>query len=121
MVDVNDVTGEEGKQYVELTIRGSAFHKMQVRKMVSAICGVGLGEMSPLDIKHILDARNHNLPITPAPSEGLILTNITYPLPFKGAFAFKNPTSNLILNNEEMRRRRNEEEEEEEEEELIYA
>ena len=61
-------------------VEGESFLWHMVRKMITALILVGLGNLSENDINHLLTDVNLReiIRLKPAPAEGLILTNLNY-------------------------------------------
>jgi tRNA pseudouridine38-40 synthase len=66
-------------QKFTIMAKSRSFMTHQVRKMVAAVVGCGMGVMTPAKVAQILEARNPALCPTMAPPNGLYLTNIVYP------------------------------------------
>ncbi len=63
---------------VEITVRGDGFLWRQVRIMAGAIVAAGTNELSPADIRGILDSRIRAQAPAPAPACGLTLVSVEY-------------------------------------------
>lgn len=73
--DINIIRNEN-----ELTIRaiGDGFLYNMVRIIAGTLADVGLGKISPLEIKNILESRDRKLAGRTAPAKGLCLVRIEY-------------------------------------------
>lgn len=63
------------KGYLVLDFIAPAFLRQQVRRMVTAICGVGEGSMSLQDVRDLLERKSKHS-VTPARPDGLLLVDI---------------------------------------------
>lgn len=63
---------------VTVVIVGESFLYRQVRNMVGCLANVGLGKMSPQDVKLILQERNRAKAPAMAPAHGLFLVNVEH-------------------------------------------
>ncbi len=61
------------------TITANAFLRTMVRRLVGTLLTVGRGEWKVADVERALAARNSNESAPPAPPQGLVLENVTYP------------------------------------------
>ena len=92
---------EDSRQSIQITIRGSSFVKLQVRKMIATVCAVGLGDLTPRDVRHILLARNNHFSLPPVPAHGLCLVDVTYAPERFGSFAFTNNSVDTEMEEED--------------------
>ncbi len=60
----------------EITARG--FLRYMVRNIVGALVEVGLGRLTPDELKHILESKDRSLAPPPAPPQGLFLKEVVY-------------------------------------------
>jgi tRNA pseudouridine38-40 synthase len=67
---------EDHHIYVDLT--ANAFLRRMVRSIVGTLVLVGMGKMSPLDLKRILQARDRSQAGAPVPAHGLCLVRVNY-------------------------------------------
>jgi tRNA pseudouridine38-40 synthase len=64
--------------YVQLTVRGNAFLRQQVRSFVGALGLVGQGRLTPGEIAEIRDSRDRLRCPAVAPAKGLTLVHVDY-------------------------------------------
>ena len=67
-----------GKRLI-FEITANAFLYRMVRTIVGTLVQVGLGQLAPVEIKRILEARDLSQSAPPAPAHGLCLVRVTYP------------------------------------------
>jgi tRNA pseudouridine38-40 synthase len=63
---------------VAITARAPSFLYHQVRLMVGTLVAVGVGDMTPADVKALLDKKDVKQAPTMAPACGLYLTRVHY-------------------------------------------
>lgn len=68
---------------VKIRVRAGSFLHNMVRIIAGALIKVGLGEMSPDEVKRVLQARDRKKAGPTAPAQGLFLARVYYP-PFAG-------------------------------------
>lgn len=73
-----DTAGEDGR-LLRFEIRGTAFCHQMVRSIVGTLVDVGLGALSPGDIRRILLAADRQAAGQVAPPHGLTLWEVGYP------------------------------------------
>lgn len=78
MLDVVEVVGPTGPE-VHVIARSRSFLHRQVRSMVGALVKVGRGGWAPNEVKAALEARDRQRCAPVAPSDGLYLTEVSYP------------------------------------------
>jgi tRNA pseudouridine38-40 synthase len=61
------------------TICANGFLYQMVRNLVGALIKVGLGELTPIEMTAALQARTRHRSAPPAPPQGLVLEQVTYP------------------------------------------
>ncbi|MBI2956185.1 MAG: tRNA pseudouridine(38-40) synthase TruA [Acidobacteria bacterium] len=71
-------------QELVYTVRGRAFLRHMVRKMVGTLIEVGKGRLEPDDIQRILEARDRSQSGPTVPPEGLCLVAVEYPAEISG-------------------------------------
>lgn len=64
--------------YISLTFHGNGFLRNMVRILTGTLVGVGLGEISPNQVKEILEAKNRKMAGVTAPAKGLCLMQVDY-------------------------------------------
>ena len=69
----------EGNNQLIFCITANAFLYRMVRTIVGTLVQVGLGQLSPDGVKHILEAKDLTQSAPPAPAHGLCLVKVTYP------------------------------------------
>lgn len=74
---IKDVEISKEKDFLRIDVVGESFLWNMVRKIVSVLLMVGEGEIKPEDIGEYFNPENE-LPIRPAPPEGLILMDVEY-------------------------------------------
>ncbi len=67
------------KDQITIDVFGSAFLKQMVRNIVGTLTQIGLGRLTPSDMKGILDARDRSVAGQTAPACGLTLIKVFYP------------------------------------------
>ncbi len=78
-------------EFVIVTIEANAFLQHMVRNIVGALLPVGDGRASPDSVERVLDAHDRVAGGVTAPSDGLYLTEVSYP----GHFGLPRPTQSL--------------------------
>jgi tRNA pseudouridine38-40 synthase len=71
---------ESQQTQLVFTIRADRFLRNMVRAIVGTLIDVGRGKITVQDFEKIIDAKDRSLAGTSAPPEGLLLTNIEYPV-----------------------------------------
>lgn len=71
-----DIRGEG--RHIVLTLEANGFLKHMVRNITGALVEVGLGKLTPGDIKNLLDSRSRENAPKKAPPQGLVLVSVTY-------------------------------------------
>lgn len=71
---------EEKENQLIFTIRADRFLRNMVRAIVGTLIEVGRGRISPNEFAEIVESRNRSAAGPSAPPEGLVLTNIEYPV-----------------------------------------
>ncbi len=67
------------QQELAYTVRGRAFLRYMVRKLVGTLLDVGKGRLAPEDIPRLFAARDRSLAGPTVPPEGLYLVSVEYP------------------------------------------
>ncbi|RMF93725.1 MAG: tRNA pseudouridine(38-40) synthase TruA [Candidatus Schekmanbacteria bacterium] len=75
-IDFFDIKREEG--FIKFTIEGSGFLKHMVRNIVGTLVEIGMGKMNPVEMIHILEARDRKKAGPTAPARGLVLVKVIY-------------------------------------------
>lgn len=70
-------------QELVFTIRGRAFLRHMVRKIMGTLLEVGKGKLTPKDIPRIFAARDRAQSGPTAPASGLCLVSVEYPVPHR--------------------------------------
>lgn len=70
---------DPGREELIYTVRGRAFLRYMVRKIVGTLIAVGKGRLAPEDIPRILEAQDRSLAGPTAPPEGLYMVEVQYP------------------------------------------
>ena len=78
----NAVLTKENDGYVVFEIEADGFLRYMVRNIVGTLVEVGLGKISPADVKHILDSKDRSRAAATAPAHGLFLKRVNYHLNF---------------------------------------
>ncbi len=78
-----DLTTGDSDQEVILAIRGRAFLRHMVRKIVGTLLEVGKGRLQPQDIAAIFAARDRTRSGPTVPASGLCLVSVDYPEPYR--------------------------------------
>ncbi len=63
---------------IHIDITANAFLRQMVRRIVGTLLLVGRGELSPSDVKGVLQAKDISLAAAPAPAQGLCLVRVNY-------------------------------------------
>jgi len=63
---------------IHIDITANAFLRRMVRRIVGTLLLVGRGELSPSDVKGVLQAKDISLAAPPAPAQGLCLVRVNY-------------------------------------------
>jgi tRNA pseudouridine38-40 synthase len=63
---------------VEVTVRGDAFLRRMVRSLVAVLLAVGRGQMAPVDVEQVLEARQRALKGRATPARGLTLERVSF-------------------------------------------
>jgi len=71
---------EEKESQLIFTIRADRFLRNMVRAIVGTLVEVGRGRISPNEFAEIIESHNRSAAGPSAPPQGLILTNIEYPV-----------------------------------------
>jgi tRNA pseudouridine38-40 synthase len=69
---------KNGKDRLQVVIEGDGFLRYMVRNIVGTLVRIGMGKMSPADMKRILLSMNRNLAGATAPAQGLFLVEVRY-------------------------------------------
>jgi tRNA pseudouridine38-40 synthase len=64
--------------YLAFEIEADGFLRFMVRNIVGTMVDVGLGKISPIDFKRILESRDRDQAGATAPAHGLFLKNVNY-------------------------------------------
>jgi tRNA pseudouridine38-40 synthase len=64
--------------YLVFEIEADGFLRYMVRNIVGTLVEVGLGKISPADVKHILDSKDRSRAAATAPAHGLFLKRVNY-------------------------------------------
>lgn len=88
--DWKSVPSEYGTIYT-YRVRGTAFLYHMVRRMVGTMLQVGTGKLSLTDFEHILKSRDIEQAKLLAPSQGLVLETVQYPLQEQDAWNLQEP------------------------------
>ena len=69
---------KENDGYVVFEIEADGFLRYMVRNIVGTLVQVGLGKITPEDVKHILEIKDRTLAPATAPAHGLFLKTVKY-------------------------------------------
>jgi tRNA pseudouridine38-40 synthase len=75
---ITDVTVSVKKHVIEIRFRGEGFLYRMVRNLVGALVKVGLGRMTPAEVKQVLDAKRRSAAPNTVPACGLYLNKVFY-------------------------------------------
>jgi tRNA pseudouridine38-40 synthase len=75
---INADLREESNGYVLFEIEADGFLRYMVRNIVGTLVEIGLGKISPEDVKKILDSKDRTLAPATAPAHGLFLKRVNY-------------------------------------------
>lgn len=64
--------------HLTFEMKGDGFLKFMVRNIVGTVVDAGLGKITPVDVKRILESRDRNLAGITAPAHGLFLVEVKY-------------------------------------------
>ena len=67
------------KSLLDIFFEGSGFLKYMIRNIIGTFILIGKNQISPKELKKILDAKNRNLAGPTAPPQGLCLISVNYP------------------------------------------
>jgi len=65
-------------QSIDFVVEGGGFLYKMVRSMVGALLDVGVGKLTPVDLKSILESRKRTEVVVSAPAHGLCLEKVFY-------------------------------------------
>ncbi len=71
-----DIIKKDG--YVDIVYLGSGFLHKMIRILTGTLIEIGLHNLSPMDVKTILEAEDRRKAGSTAPSQGLFMTSVTY-------------------------------------------
>ena len=69
----------KSNRLISIEFRANAFLHHMIRNIIGTLLEVGIGSINPLEMKHILEARDRTKAYKTSPSSGLYLVNIEYP------------------------------------------
>jgi tRNA pseudouridine38-40 synthase len=69
---------ENGNERLRVVIQGDGFLRYMVRNIVGTLVRIGMGKMSPADMKRILLSKDRSLAGATAPAHGLFLVEVQY-------------------------------------------
>ena len=69
---------EESDNNLVFEIEANGFLRYMVRNIVGALVETGLGKISPLDVRHILESKDRTHAPATAPAQGLFLVKVNY-------------------------------------------
>jgi tRNA pseudouridine38-40 synthase len=71
-----DIIKKDG--YVDIVYLGSGFLHKMIRILTGTLIEIGLHNLSPMNVKTILEAEDRRKASSTAPSQGLFMTSVTY-------------------------------------------